>query len=385
MSIFLTGATGYLGGYVLSEILAEREAGHPFLLTRARTRDEAVKKLWKALQLHMTPSQFEWALGRVRFVPGDLHADGLGIDDAMRRRVADGTTSVLHIAASLNRMSAKACFNANLRGTLSVLELAKTIADGRGGLERFSFVSTTAVSGRREHEVVAEDDAVSWDRSDYDPYARTKKLAEDLVHRLLPAETRRIIFRPPTVMGDSRFPETTQFDMVRAYAFFVDLPVVPLDPEARQDIVNADFVGKAIARIHLKPEPKHDAYHLSAGTGAETAMAIAEALSEIRGRRPIFAPRLVAPFERALALAGGTLSHGSPVSRMANMLKVFLPYVTNDVVFDNTRVVEETGLRPVPFTAYCGALYRWAKANDFTYPYAPLPEEVARPVAEAAP
>jgi nucleoside-diphosphate-sugar epimerase len=50
-------------------------------------------------------------------------------------------------------------------------------------------------------------------KSDYDPYSRTKKFCEHMVHELLP-DVPLSVFRPSIVLGDSRRPETTQFDMV---------------------------------------------------------------------------------------------------------------------------------------------------------------------------
>ncbi len=373
--IFVTGGTGYLGSYVLSELGANPSI-QLSLLTRARDRAEAVEKLWRAVQLHWSAEQYAEALPRIDFVPGDLTTPGLGIDAQKRARIVNETDSVLHIAASLNRKSSKACFNANLRGTLSVIQLARAIAEARGGLDRFSFVSTTAVAGARQHEVVEEDRSIDWDRSDYDPYGRTKKFAEHMVHELLP-DVRKTIFRPSTVLGDSRFPETTQFDMVRAYCFFADLPAIPIGADIRQDIVNADFVGHAIAAIHVKDDPAYDTYHLSAGASAKTAREVGEALLAETGRRP---PRFLTPMQGPFASVVDRLASGprGKVSLMASLLKVFLPYVTNDVVFDNSRVVEELGESPVPFNEYCAELYAWAKSVRFEYPYVPLPASIAR-------
>lgn len=383
-AIFLTGGTGFLGSYVVTELAREPGAPRLMLLTRAKDRAELEKKLWNALQLHMGAAEFRKVLPRVDFVPGDLTAPGLGIPAELRARVANEATSVLHIAASLNRKSNKACFNANLRGTLSVVKLAMEIAEGKGGLERFSDVSTSAVAGERRHECVQEDEAIDWDRSDYDPYARTKKFAETMVHELLPG-VRKLVFRPSTVMGDSRFPQTSQFDMVRAFCFFVDLPAVPMSASTRQDIVNADFVGKAIASLHLKTAPEHEIYHLSSGLASPTSEAIAKAMLKSAKRRgPVF----LTPMEKPFAAVVDRLSSGprGQLSLMASLLKVFLPYVTNDVVFDNTRVTEELRVSPVPFTEYCGPLYQWAKSVRFQYPYEPLPparegERTAHPLA----
>src|SRR5258707_364191 len=89
---------------------------------------------------------------------------------------------------------------------------------GPDGRRRCSQVSTVAVAGTRSHEVVTEDSSIDWNRSDYDPYARTKKFCEHMVRELLP-EVPRTVFRPSIVLGDSRRAETTQFDMVRAFVF----------------------------------------------------------------------------------------------------------------------------------------------------------------------
>lgn len=373
MTIFVTGGTGYLGSYVVTRLLEQHE-DRLLLMVRGKSRDQAVDKLWKGLQLHMDAASFRAALQRIDFVNGDLTAPGLGIQGDERRRVIDSADSVLHIAASLNRKSEKACLNSNLRGTLNVIQLARDIAGGRGGLRRFSHVSTVAVCGQRDREDVTEDTAIDWERSDYDPYGRTKKFCEHMVRELLP-DVPKTFFRPSIVMGDSRHPRTTQFDMVRATCVLVDAPFVPMRADARVDIVNADYVGRAIADIHVKQAPKYDCYHLSSGRLSKRAREIDAALcAQVPGRRPArFAPGLEKPFARVMnGLASGPRSQ---LSLIGSLFKVFMPYITFDTVFVNDRVREELGEDPVPFTEYAGALYRWAKAHDYTYPYVALPAE----------
>lgn len=369
-TVFITGATGFLGSYVCDVLLNETDA-ELAVLTRAKDRADFEQKMWNALQLHMTADRFWQVIDRVRFVRGDLTAPNLGMSAEDRAFLVKNAESVLHIAASLNRKSEKACLNHNLRGTLAVIKLAQEI-DADHGLRRFSHVSTTAVAGHRHAETVKEDEAIEWDRSDYDPYARTKKFCEHMVRELLP-NVQKTIFRPSTVMGDSRFPETSQFDMVRAFATLVDLPVVPFSGHVREDIVNADWVGRCIATIHMKPNPKYDCYHLSNGTGSVTALEIAQAIHQKSGRRvPLFVPSLEAPFESIMDQLA-SLKQRNMAQLIGSLFKVFLPYITFDTILDNSRAIEETGTRPVPFTAYCADLYTWVKEHDFKYPYRPLP------------
>lgn len=372
--ILVTGSTGFLGSYVVTELLHRSDA-RLALMVRATDEASAREKLWKGLQLHMGAAEFYAHLPRIRFVSGDLHAPDLGISAEDRAHLVTRVDSILHIAASLNRKSEKACLNTNLRGTLSVLKLAREIADDHG-LKRFSEVTTVAVAGHRHREVVHEDQAVDWERSDYDPYGRTKKFCEHMAAELLP-DVPKVILRPSIVLGDSRFPQTSQFDMIRAVCGLAKLPLVPVDPSTRVDIVNADFVGEAIARLHLAETTRHSIYHLSAGVGAPTALQIGRGL-EAAGVRLRFAPRLERAAEWTFR-AMNRLPRGHALQPAGALMKVFWPYITYDTVFDNTRVTSELGLMPTPFPTYCAGLYTWVEEHRFRYPHRPLPaaEEAA--------
>jgi thioester reductase-like protein len=367
-SILLTGATGFIGGYVTADLLRKSDA-RILTLVRAKSESDAHARLWAQLQLHMDVSTFKQFLPRIVPVLGDLHAQDLGLSEAHRKVVLGQADSILHIAASLNRKSAKACLNTNLRGTLSVLKYARALADN-DRLRRYSHVSTVAVAGHRKDEVVTEDLAIDWDRSDYDPYGRTKKFCEHMARELLP-DVQKTFLRPSIVMGDSRHPQTSQFDMVRAFCFFADLPLIPLRPDDRLDIVNADWVSHAIATLHLKDKPAHDTYHLSSGTSSETCREVAQAMAETLGRKARFAPWMVPGIKASAdALAGSKAKNAATL--IGSLVSVFLPYILWNTVFDNSRATAEVGSSPTPFTRYCGPLYTWSKQQRFKYTPAPL-------------
>jgi thioester reductase-like protein len=268
VAIFLTGSTGYIGAHVAANLL-ERYGASLNLLVRAPDPREAQVRLWRSLQLHLEfPAFFEYLQTKVRIFCGDLTSPAFGLNRDEYDRLVHTTDSIIHCAASLNRKSEKSCLNVNLRGTLEVLTLARH-AEHYHGLRRFSEVSTVAVAGKRSNEVVSEDRAIEWERSDYDPYARTKKFCEHMTQVLLP-DTPKTIFRPSIVLGDSRHPATTQFDMVKAFVFLAGLPALPFRPNDKIDIVNVDFVADAIATLHLKDQPNYDTYHLSSGISSQT-------------------------------------------------------------------------------------------------------------------
>jgi len=379
VATFLTGSTGYLGSYLAAGLLAKGEGLN--LLVRAKSAEDAWRRLWQSLQLHMDFDAFDdHRRNRIDVFPGDLSQPGLGMRPRDRARLVESTSSVIHCAASLNRTSERLCTSVNLKGTLASVQLARD-ADADHGLRRFSQVSTVSVAGERQNEIVGEDEAVDWSRRDYDAYGRTKKFAEHMVRELLP-DVPKTIFRPSIVLGDSRFGDTTQFDMVRAFSILSGLPVLPLRPLDRIDIVPANWVADAIVTLHLRENPKHDTYHLSAGTHAETYHAITKRMAEATGKRaPAYVPGLERPFGALVSLTG-KVGRGA-VRGGARLIEVFYPYLTYNTVFDSSRVVEEVGSAPPAFSSYCMPLLEFARTNRFRYPHREWPDTPAAHPARA--
>jgi len=383
MAIFVTGSTGYLGSYLAAGLLTEHR-DKLNLLIRAKTEQEARERLWASLQLHFEFPEFaEYLHTRVRIFRGDLTGERFGLSDDQYHALVDTTDSLIHCAASLNRKSEKECLNVNLRGTLEVIQLARR-AQNRNGLRRYSHVSTVAVAGKRKNEIITEDASIDWSRSDYDPYARTKKFCEHMGNQLLP-DVPKTIFRPAIILGDSRRPETSQFDMVQAFHVLAQMPVLPLRPHDKIDIVPANYVGKAIVTIHQKEAPAHGIYHLSSGTGSQTYLELTKAIAQAGGMiRPMFWPSLGRPFSSMVnwvANRSGAAAHG------ASLLKVFWPYLGWNTVFDNSRVVAELGEVPAKFSAYAYPLLKFSRDNKFRYPAKPWPFDASAEktaVAESA-
>jgi thioester reductase-like protein len=190
VTTLVTGATGFLGGHAVHGLLERGE--RVLALVRAKDDQEARARLWTALELHLShegvegPRRLAGWLSTAALLPvrGDIREPGLGLSGRDAARVLADVDRVVHAAASLNRRSNTACVDVNLRGGLEVVRLSRRLADA-GRLRRHLHVSTVAVAGKRRGEVVQEDQAVEWDRPDWDPYARTKKFGEHLVRTLL--------------------------------------------------------------------------------------------------------------------------------------------------------------------------------------------------------
>ena len=57
-------------------------------------------------------------------------------------------------------------------------------------------------------------------------------------------------------------------------------------------------------------------------------------------------------------------------------MKVFMPYLVWNTVFDNTRVTSELGRKPVPFSQYSYPLLKFSRESNFSYPYQDWPATV---------
>jgi len=268
VAIFLTGSTGYIGAHVAANLLATHGASLN-LLVRAKDAQDAEMRLWRAMQLHLEfPRFYEFLQASVRIFRGDLTAPLFGLSRDDYDRLVHTTDSVIHCAASLNRKSEKTCLNVNLRGTLEVIQLARR-SQYYHGLRRFSDVSTVAVAGKRSNEVVTEDAAIDWNRSDYDPYARTKKFGEHMLRELLP-DTPLTVFRPSIVLGDSRVARPQLrgardiaglLEPVRlAFEEVGELAVLTLRRQQARDRIDRCLVARAIFAWVKSPTPNQTSY-----------------------------------------------------------------------------------------------------------------------------
>ena len=109
------------------------------------------------------------------------------------------------------------------------------------------------------------------------------------------------------------------------------------------DIVNVDFVADAIATLHQKAEPQYDTYHLSSGAWiADLPRSHTSARGgAATGADPYSCRFLEKPFAAGGEYAGQPQRIAWPTGH--RLMKVFMPYLVWNTVFDNTRVTAELG------------------------------------------
>jgi thioester reductase-like protein len=327
-TVFLTGATGFLGMEVLARLLEEGDR-EVLALIRAsddaaaeRRLDDVLATLWD------DPAPYR---ARVSAVRGDVTAPGLGLGDR-RDELAERTQAVLHCAASITFDLPLAEARAiNVDGTARVLDFAVD-AQAREGLERFLHVSTAYVAGR--HEGTFRERQLDAGQAFRNTYEETKADAEQIV--TLARELGPAIARPSIVVGESDSGWTPAFNVLywplRAFSRGL-FDVVPAHPERHVDVVPVDYVADSVDRL-ARGGPD-GTFHLVAGRNATTVGRLMELASRRFGRPapPVFPPRLYSRLVHPVLLQRLGQARRDGLRRM----EVYFPYFSMRVRFGDRR------------------------------------------------
>ena len=180
----LTGASGFLGRHLL-KALAHHRPKVGFLVL---ARPNAAKKLRKL---------FDWLEpDRLQIIEGDIMQPELGLAPHDAARIRDLVSEVWHLAAStsFNEAEREHIEQANLGGTVRLLELARHIKH----LENFYQISTAYVVGRNGS--CSDEDTPPENPQFNNTYERKKWEVEKRVRQSgLPFT----VFRPSIIIGES--------------------------------------------------------------------------------------------------------------------------------------------------------------------------------------
>jgi len=259
-SILLTGATGFLGAFLLYELLEQTDA-HVYCLLRACNAESGGHRLSRVLSAYLLdPSVLD---SRVTVVPGDLAQPGLGMPAAEFDRLAECIDAVYHNGAWVNLALPYDILRAvNVQGTRAILNLAARVKS-----KPLHYVSTLSVfptQGASSGTVHSEHDSPDdWRQLD-DGYSQSKWVAEKTVALAAAKGLPVAIYRPGRISGHSLTGAWNTSDFTCCFLKgCLRLGCAPcLDALGPDDMTPVDYVSRAI--VHLARTRKADggAYHL---------------------------------------------------------------------------------------------------------------------------
>jgi len=264
-NIFLTGATGVVGGRILMEIL--RYTGSDcHCLVRAKDRMHARTRLAGMLKTYGMPEQeYRTCQKRIHPVLGDIALERFGLDNETYDSLAHTSGLVIHMAADLSLISSYTKLSAvNVEGTDHVIDFCL-----RGG-SLLAYGSTFGVIGDKVYQkdyVFSEDSTDIGQKFPESHYPRTKYEAELRIRRAGAKGLRWVILRLGDILGDSRsgaYPLDGSGTINIYYDIFKTVIETGIAPyfEDRCYIAPVDYAARAALFLALHPDAQGSTFHI---------------------------------------------------------------------------------------------------------------------------
>ncbi|SNX87157.1 related to Aminoadipate-semialdehyde dehydrogenase [Melanopsichium pennsylvanicum] len=261
-TILLTGATGFLGGFLLHDLIQNTSARIVCLIRfNAPYRTDRSAAMARVRRNMLDLGFWDHSmLDRIDVLPANLSRNRLGLVPEVYENLVETVDVIVHCAAQVNLVYPYAALrDANVEGTREILRLAFL------SNATVQYVSTNGVlppskTGWPESTIMPLEDVPD---KLLDGYCQTKWVAEQLVlesaKRGLPANVIRI----GTISGHSETGSTNTYDLITALIVeSVHLGVAPEIPDWHIEMTAVDFVSRGIIAIGNHIAPNQRIYHL---------------------------------------------------------------------------------------------------------------------------
>ncbi|MEZ6134225.1 MAG: thioester reductase domain-containing protein [Pirellulaceae bacterium] len=244
-NVLLTGATGFLGAYMLCSLLRSTSATVHCLV---RQSDEAPLE---RIRRNLTKYDLwdERYAERLQGWAGDLQMPQLGLPPQGWAWLSQAVDTIFHCGATVNWvMPYDALRNVNVLGTQELLRLAC-----QGRAKAFHFVSslatchTTSVVG----QVTEQDESLALAAGNYLGYAQSKCVAESLVHRASERGLPATIHRPSLIIGARESAYTNTEDLLSSMICGCIAMRAAPNLDWVLDCCTVDFIAEAIVELSL--------------------------------------------------------------------------------------------------------------------------------------
>jgi len=262
--ILLTGATGYVGVYLLREILCCLDST-VHLLVRGKDINEAERRVARSLSFYFGEDFYKKYLGRIKILNGSISDTYLGLEKRSYEELSMQIDCIINSAAYVKHYgNYEDFYNINVQGTKKLIEFARN-----GKLKDFNQISTTTISdGNIDNVKIAlftefETD-IGQKSSSY--YSQTKLTGDKVVMEASESLLNVKIFR----LGNVTFNyETGAFqENIEDNAFYKILKsYIKLNnfPRLEEKILNfsyVDQIAKSIILLFNRSELKNEVFHI---------------------------------------------------------------------------------------------------------------------------
>jgi thioester reductase-like protein len=258
-SIFLTGATGFLGAFLLHELLQQTQADI-YCLVRSANAEESKQRIRRTLASYALWD--EGLSSRIIPVVGDLSEPRFGLSASQFQMLAQTIDSIYHSGASVNWIYPYERLKpTNVLGTQEVLRLAS-----QNKAKVVHYISTLAVFpvlANATVRIIHEQDSLDHGGVLYGGYSQSKWVAEKLVTTARARGLPVCIYRPALITGHSQTGIWNTDDVLcRAIKSSIELGAAP-DAEAKLNMIPVDYVSQAVVHLSRRGDALGRVFHLA--------------------------------------------------------------------------------------------------------------------------
>jgi len=261
--VLLTGSTGYLGCYILRELLTKRTC-RLTLPIRGNSEIEATLRLQGKLDYYFGAEFYQQHQARITVLAADLIKPRLGVQEAEYSDLASSIDCIIHAAANVRHYGLYEEFHAsNVTSTEHLIELA---SEGvKKDIHHISTTSTGQGVTDRPWALFTEDD-LDIGQSPANVYVKSKLAAERLVTAAREKGINSCIHRVGNICYDSisgQFQENIEenafYQQVKGYA---DIGTAPDEGDER-NLTFVDRCAAAIVTLFDRAELPDQIFHFS--------------------------------------------------------------------------------------------------------------------------
>ncbi|WP_179198327.1 non-ribosomal peptide synthetase [Nostoc sp. T09] len=254
----LTGATGFLGAFLLAELLQQTTADIYYLVRSVNFEDNHTK-IQTILESYGIWNE-HWS-SRIILIVGDLSKPLLGLATEKFQQLASTIDVIYHNGAWVHHIYPYSILkSANVLGTREILRLASQVKT-----KPVHFISSSGVVSSKVEsgvKLVREQDSLNENEFPSNGYCQTKWVAEKLVQTAAERGIPISIYRPSRIAGHSQTGVFNSNDFLyKLIIGCVQLGSAP-DIDIRDNIVPVDYVSKAIVHLSKQEESIGKTFHL---------------------------------------------------------------------------------------------------------------------------
>jgi amino acid adenylation domain-containing protein/thioester reductase-like protein len=262
-TVLLTGVTGYLGAFLLSDLLENTKA-EIICLVRFSDPEEDDRAGGAARIRRNLLDMGLWRdsiMERVQVLPGNLSRERFGLTTEVFDDLAARVQVIVHAAASVNLVYPYAALrDANVGGTREILRLACKSGATVQYVSTNGVLPPSGTAGWPETTVLSVEEVPD---KLLDGYGQTKWVAEQLVleagRRHLPVK----IHRAGTISGHSVTGAANAWDLLSALIVeSIKLGYAPKVDRWRAEMTPVDFVSKSITHLATQTQADQTIFHL---------------------------------------------------------------------------------------------------------------------------